>query len=97
MNEEMDELMADLASALTSGRTRVEQHADFRQVFLGTDAGKRVLYDILGWAHVWGTSVVKGDPYLTHVREGERALAIKILAVLHVQPKARPDKQRSKE
>ncbi len=102
MSDDLDGLMADLAEAQTSGRNAIERHAEFRQVFLGSDMGKRVLYDILAAGHVWQSSVVRAvekgiDPYLTHVREGERALAITILKWIHKQPTIAPDKQRSQK
>jgi hypothetical protein len=91
---EMDGLMGDLAAVQTSHRGPIEVHAEFRKVFLGSDMGKRVLYDILGWCHVWRSSIVAVNPHMTYAYEGQRALALRILKALHVQPTARPDKQR---
>lgn len=46
-----------------------------------SDAGKKVLND-LRVAFYDRTSVVPGDPYLTHVCEGERTVILRILTIL---------------
>lgn len=83
--EELQEFVADLTSADVSGRNAMDRYKEFRQVFLGSDAGKRVLYDILALAHVWKSSV-RLNPYATYAAEGERRLAIKILGIIHREP-----------
>jgi hypothetical protein len=94
--DELDGLMADLGAAQTSKRKPPERHAEFRQVFLATEVGKRVLHDILSWGHIWQTSIVS-DPHMTYKKEGERNLALRILTTLHKQPSIGSDMQRAKE
>jgi len=63
-------------------------------VFLGTAQGKRVLYEIIGWAGVLESAVVPGDPHMTYHREGMREMGVMILAVLRAGP---PDKTAATE
>jgi len=70
--------------------TDADRYRDFRRVFLGTDAGRRCLYQIFEWAHVFHTSVVPGDPYMSHFQDGERAIGLQILSVLNAEPGAEP-------
>jgi len=66
---------------------RVRQlRLDYGYVF-STESGRRVLLDILKASHVLESSVVNRadesvDPYQTHVREGERNMALRILTIL---------------
>ena len=46
-----------------------------------SDAGRRVLNDLRA-AFYDRTSFVPGDPYATHVFEGERAVILRILTIL---------------
>ncbi len=67
-------------------------HGDFRDVF-GNDArGQRVLYKILEWGHLYQPSFRGGDPHGTAFRDGERNLALRILAVLNAETDDGPDK-----
>lgn len=67
-----------------------EMFKDFRAVFLATPQGQRVFHQIMEWAGFFRTSIVKGDPYATHVREGERNIAARIWATVIVEPHERP-------
>ena len=42
------------------------------------------------WAHVFHTSSVPGDPYMTHFLDGERSIGLQILSVLNAEPAAEP-------
>ena len=96
--EDFDLLMQDLASAQGAGqRNPMDRYREFRQVFLGSDAGKRVLHDILSRGRIYRPSTHPGDPYKTHTNEGKRELALEILMILHREPAAeRPQAGRSK-
>ena len=80
-------LFADLARA-HSGRsyTDAERYRDFRTVFLAEPMGRKVLYEILTWAHMFRPAFVPGDPFATHYRDGERNIGLKILAALNAEP-----------
>lgn len=95
--DELDALMAELAAARTAGRTSLDRYREFRKVFLDTDEGKRVLYDILALGHLLKPSAVRGDPYETYRREGERNIALQITAIVHVEPRERPERQITKD
>lgn len=75
-----------------------DRYRDFRQVFLGSDQGMRVLYEIIGWGNQFQSSAEKGshDPYKTAFHEGQRSLAIKIIFTLGNEPKARPASTKEK-
>lgn len=60
-------------------------HRDFREVLAKTARGQRVLYKILEWGHVYQPSFVHGDPHGTAFRDGERNLALRILAALNAE------------
>lgn len=55
----------------------------YRQM-LRQPAGQLILADLAEFCHVTGTSVVKGDPYLTHFNEGKRAVWNRIQHRLHL-------------
>ena len=70
-----------------------DRYREFRRVFLGSDEGRRVLYEILSWGHMFQSSVSRTDidPNRVMFLEGERNLALKLLATLNAEPTARPD------
>ncbi len=84
------EVLKEAASLAEPGYKGSRQMVDeFRQVF-GTPQGKRVFNQIMEWGGFFRNSVIKGDPYATHVREGERNIAAHIWATLVSEPKERP-------
>lgn len=66
--------------------TSLDRLADFRTVFLGSDAGKRVLYEILAWSRMFASSFVPGDSHATHWREGGRDVGLRILQAFSARP-----------
>ena len=93
MADDLDDLMAELGASQVAGRTPLDRYREFRQVFLGTDAGKRVMHDILTWGHVWKSTAVKGDPHETYLREGERNMALKLITTIQIEPRTQPTEQ----
>ena len=84
---------AELAAAWTGKNyTETERYKDFRQLFMGSDQGKRVLYQILGWGHMFRSSAALAlhDPYRTQFHDGERNLTLRIFNAVHVEPKDKP-------
>ena len=67
-------------------------HADFQAVFVGDARGRRVLYKILEWGHLYQPSFQSGDPHGTAFRDGERNLALRILAVLNAETEVGSEK-----
>ena len=86
-------LMA-LIESLRDGGARArdeDRYADFRAVFMGNstaEQGRRVLWDILSWSGLFQPAYIPNEPHAIYVREGERALALRILAVLYDDPHA---------
>lgn len=66
-----------------------ERARDFRDVFLGSEAGRRVLWQILAWCRLYRTVAVRGDAFETYRREGERSIGLRILAQLDADPSAK--------
>ncbi|MGF1455191.1 MAG: hypothetical protein ACFB6R_07420 [Alphaproteobacteria bacterium] len=63
----------------------------FSTVFLGSDAGQRVLHEILEWCGLYRPSVTGRpghaiDVHATMVREGERNIGLRLMAVLMQEP-----------
>ncbi len=68
-------------------------HKDFAAVFLRDQAGRRALYKILEWGHLYQTVFVAGDPHGTAFRDGERNLALRVLAALNAEPQEQTDER----
>ena len=68
-------------------------HKDFAAAFLREQAGRRALYKILEWGHLYQPVFVAGDPHGTAFRDGERNLALRILAALNAEPEETPDER----
>lgn len=76
--------------------TATDRYRDFRELFLSSDNGRRVLAEILkiGFA-AKSTTPPAGpiDPYRTHLHEGRRTLAMDIFYHATVEPTAtRPER-----
>lgn len=86
MNE--DDLRNEVAAVHPGARQRLpmDRYREFRQVFLATDAGRRVLYDIFAAGHMYRSSYQRGDPHHTTFQEGERNLALYIQQTLINEP-----------
>lgn len=97
---DVEAFFQDLAKAFVSPNyTAEDRYREFRKVFLSDETGKRVLYQVLAWGHMFRNSaaLAKHDPYQTQFYEGERNLAQRVWAAIHQQPRGdRPTKQNSK-
>lgn len=89
-------LMADLTRAWGANRSPEIVAADFKHVFLGSEAGRRVLYQIFAWSHFWHPSFEAGSPDVTNFKEGERNIGLRIMAALRSDPKPLPQRQRQR-
>lgn len=79
-----------IRAAAPVGRYGAEQRArDFRDVFLGSAAGRRALWQILAWCRLYRTVAVRGDAFETYRRDGERSIGLRILAQLDADPAAK--------
>lgn len=77
----------------------LDRYRDFRAVFLGSDQGKRVLYEILSMGHMFRPAPIVGnfETNQTMFAGGEQNLAYGVFLVAHAEPKQPPGKQVSKE
>lgn len=93
-NPDPERFLAELARAYPGkGRyTDVDRYRDFRALFLETDRGRRVLYELLSWGHVFRASapMAQFDPHKTLFHDGERSIALKIMATMNAEPMERP-------
>ncbi len=83
--------LAELAAAHPgkSYDKSVDRYREFRRVFLETDQGRRVLYELLAWGGMFRPRR-SFDTNETFFHEGERNIALKIMTTMNAEPKARP-------
>jgi len=60
--------------------------SDYKATFL-EGRGQKVLHDMMRAHFMMATTYVKGDPYESAMREGERQVIIRILSILKVDLK----------
>tara|TARA_R110000744_G_scaffold70257_1_gene142168 strand:+ start:597 stop:923 length:327 start_codon:yes stop_codon:yes gene_type:complete len=78
----------------TQYNSDLERYQDFRELFLGSEIGKRVFNEILGMGYMandttkFNTNGV--DPNATLISTGERKLALSIHKLVMVAPSAPP-------
>ena len=90
LQEEIDRQERENREAAAAALERATRQA-YLTVFTG-GAGRMVLAD-LRRAFYDRTSVVQGDPYATHVAEGERAVVLRILTILAAESDASKEVQ----
>ena len=76
-----------------------DRYQDFRQLFMGSDQGKRVLYEILSWGKLFRPGVMGSpiDPYALAIAEGKRHLTLQLLSIVNIEPPTQPTKTRAKK
>lgn len=90
---DLDAVLEELGAAGHVRYDPLDRYREFRETFLADDRGRRVLNEILSLAHVNRPSVTARRPIdalEVMVREGERNMALAILAILHTEPPDRP-------
>lgn len=91
--------LLEILNQLPEGNyTPQDRFHDFRQLFMGSDQGKRVFKEILSWGHIFQSSVT-GNPVDSNrvlVREGERNISLKLMAAVNLEPPIQPEKQEKK-
>ena len=94
------QILAELLAYLPSreGYTPMDRYRDFRKVF-GTVEGKRVLSEIVSWGGILRAPVLGKpvDPYSLAISFGERNLALKLTAAVHIEPVEKPTRQSRKK
>ena len=73
-----------------------ERYADFRQVFTGTEQGKKVYRELLSWGKLFRPAVHGSpvDPYHMAIAEGQRNFATQLMAAVNIEPPEQPTKAR---
>jgi len=91
--DEYIEILADLW--LAEDYDPIDRYNDFRDVFLKSDQGRRVLKQILSWGRLSRSTAVGNpiDSLRMALGEGERNLVLQILAVMLVEPSKKLRKQ----
>jgi hypothetical protein len=89
---EPDILEAIAGLAASKSYLPKDRYHDFNRVLLGSEEGKRVLREILSWGRLFAPSLMGKpiDPYAMAVREGERNMALRLLATVYNEPPERP-------
>ena len=88
------EELFDQFKRVTQYSSDVERYQDFRELFLGSEIGRRVFNEILGMGYMandttkFNTNGV--DPNATLISTGERKLALSIHKLVMVAPSAPP-------
>jgi hypothetical protein len=96
VKEDVNAVIDAMGAFLAMERTPMDRYRDFRAVF-GTDAGQRVLQDIMGFGNMFRGSVMGENSHVTYKYEGRRELALMILTTYTREPGAeRPQQGRSK-
>lgn len=90
-----EDIFADLAKGFLTAKGSYgpeQRYQDFRQLFTGSDQGKRVLYQILSWGHMFGNVAAKAsfDTNRTFFNNGENNLALKIFGTVQLEPSPKP-------
>ncbi len=69
----------------TPAEKMVARVRDYHQVF-GSQAGKRILYDMMREHKMLSTSFSPGDPQVTAFNEGGRNVIVRLLGILKTSP-----------
>ena len=99
----MSDLLTELLDSLnelprTDNYSQKDRYADFRQVFTGSEQGKRVYRELLVWGKML-SSTVSGNPIDTNkviFAEGHRNFVIKLIAAVNIEPPEQPTKATSR-
>jgi hypothetical protein len=75
--------------------TKMDRYRDFRRLFLGTEEGKRVLYELMGWGKLYGAIPANREQQDRDifVMLGERNLVLQLLRTINLEPKMNPPKK----
>jgi hypothetical protein len=100
MSDLFEELLNSLSELpLNKDYSSKDRYDDFRQVFMGTEQGKRVYRELLSWGKLFSPSMHGSpiDPYHMAVVEGHRNFATKLMAAVNIDPPIKETKARSRK
>jgi hypothetical protein len=92
----MDEYLDILATiSIPDNYDPRDRYNDFRQVFLETEQGRRVLKQILTWGHLLTVSTIANpvDPWRMVFAEGERNMALRLFGAMLKEPPMKSERQ----
>lgn len=75
--------------------TKMDRYRDFRRVFLETEEGKHVLFELMGWAGMYRALPMNPDQKDrdVFVALGERNFILRLLSTINLEPKTdKPEK-----
>ena len=88
------EELFDQFKRVTQYSSDLERYQDFRELFLGSEIGRRVFNEILGMGYMANDTTKFNthgvDPNATLISTGERKLALMIHKLVTVEPPAPP-------
>lgn len=95
----MSDLLTELLDSLselprTENYSPKDRYADFRQVFTGSDQGKRVYRELVAWGRIFNTKMPgeSDSMYKIGIVEGHRNFVTKLIGAVNVEPQEQPDK-----
>lgn len=82
------ELLEFIALLPNSKYTEKDRYNEFRKFFMGSEAGKRILVEILSWGKLFDTGISASpiDQIAMNIRAGEQNIARKLLHVVNNEP-----------
>ena len=92
-NPDPEAFIADLAASHQGKNySKMDRYRDFRRLFLESEEGKRVLYEILSFCGMFRSAAPSAnfDPHKTMFLNGQQDIAFRLLATMNAEPKARP-------
>lgn len=95
--DEIQEFIGNLSEGFY-GRdkyTKMDRYRDFRKVFLESEEGKRVLYELMGWGGIYRSLPINPDQKDrdVFVSLGSRNLILQLLSTINLEPKMEQPKQ----
>ena len=95
-NPDPERFLAELSHAHpgTANYSHADRYADFRALFLETERGRRVLFEIMSWGHMFRASadIANFETNRTMFADGERNMALRIMTTMNAEPMAMPTK-----
>lgn len=96
----MSDLHTELLDSLnelprTENYSAKDRYADFRQLFMGSDQGKRVYRELLSWGMIFnaGSST---DTNKVMMEKGNRNFALKLMSAVTIDPPEKPTRATSR-
>ena len=77
---------------------KMDKHREFRRLFLDSEPGRRVLYEIMALCGMYKSAAPRAgfNPYQTMFFNGQQDIAFNLLAIMNVEPRERPTNTKEK-